>query len=184
MKRKIVTIISGFLLLGACHKKDELPVKTGDGYWTIPYVYKNDGTYFTHVYPINYTTRSFRNNYAVLSGMDCLVSPFQKDADSLNFWFVKMPAVSKRYRIANFTTNTRLAETEVGITAHLASPRTDLVSSGFPYGPDWINPDSVTVTVNNGKIRVDIPNLILAAHYYYPDSQDSAVIMGKVLIEK
>ncbi len=110
--------------------------------------------------------------------MDAQASSPNNTVDSLNFWFLTMPSSdSVRYRIVQMTDTTKLQAGDIGVTVHMVS-RGNFFSSGVAV--DSI-PDSLDVLVQNGKIQVNIPQVMMANANH---STDSLLLLGYVLVEK
>jgi len=180
-KNRITAVALSLLVLGACHKESNPSDKTGDGYWTLIEAMDSNGVVYTRTYPFNYTARSSRNGYTVVSGIDTLPTLSHNTTDSLNFWFLKLPSANIRYRIVNFSDTTRLKDDEVGVTLHHATWGT-YSSSGFISNANRNLIDSINVTITGGKIKIDIPEIAMYINNAF--TLDSLQLLGNVLIEK
>ncbi len=173
-------MIPGLLLLAACHKDNNAPAPTGDGYWKL-YVHRPAPAFYVDTtYSIRYAARSTKNGYAVLSGMDL---PPGRQADSLQLWFKTLPATSGQYKVVLFPGASGLGDNEMAVS--MTMPGGDLyTSTGIGSNETWLPPANAVVSVTGGKIKVDVPSMTFIWTNSVTMGWDSTLFIGGSLIEK
>jgi hypothetical protein len=191
MKRLLLLLMPTLIAFVACKKKDIPEPISGDGFWSLgldtihpayPGGYIVDWKKTT--FNINKVARQTINGEFVLLGTDAT------RLDSLQVYFATEPKYSKKYASVSFhgafdVYDTRLNTNQIGIRSRVNIPLGNYNYSEFFGSPNennyfGIRADSIAVSVNNGKITVNIPRLLTNG---FIANQDSAMIQG-VLVEK
>ena len=135
---KTIFVAVSIIAIVAC-SKDNLD----QGYWIIAQEQHN----------IISTTRNNNNGYFVLSGIDSHSSP-----DTIEIYFSSMPTTSAKYTVVRFEDTTSLAFDEMGFRVSTFSKEI-YYSTGIGETATWRPADKADLTIENGKIRIEIPKM-------------------------
>ena len=151
------------ILFTNCSKQNN---QTASGYWAI-------GNESAHKYNINYTSRQDSLGHSVLKGSEILPSPAHPTINMIYIWFSKsFPVQNGSYEMVNFHDPPfALSDNQIGISGIFADgmpiPCSTYDSAFFDatgvssiLTSPWTLSGEAEVTVNNGKIRVTIPQTI------------------------
>ena len=174
-RSKMVGIFIGLtiILFTNCSKQNN---KTASGYWSV----SNP----PHKYYINYTSRQDSLGHSVLKGSENLPSSSHPMVNMIYIWFSKsFPAQNGSYEMVNLHYPPfALSDNQIGISGIFAggmpipcstydSAFWDATGVSSMFTWPWTLSDKAELTVDNGKIRVEIPQTI--ARYYNGCGLDS-----------
>ena len=126
----------------SCSKNEE--ISAGYGYWTLG----------NKQFNIKKIERSNANGYFILSGITAVPT-----RDTMKVYFSSIPTTSGKYKVIEFRDSWLLNTNEIGIKIHDRSTGT-YYSTGVTYQSGIIPAEEADVTVNNGKITVEIPKML------------------------
>lgn len=148
---KIVSFVTVTFILLSCTKDNNEP-GADNGSWILG----------SKTYNIVATHRSNPAGYFILTGNDS-----QSPANTLNLYFASIPSSSGQFDVIRFNENVQLSSTQIGIKVNI--PSTGIYfSTGISDNVSWSASSPADVTVQNGKIEVNIPKMttrILTSSY-------------------
>lgn len=152
MRPKAITfvLVATTLIFISC-KKDQTPAGEGTGAWT---VYRSGNIEYN--LEAKNITRHEIDGFKVLTAVS---TENVAEPKSINIWLKSWPMFSADYEPVEFLENRQLDDNQVGVT--LTFPGKDtLYSTGLKYtgdAPDRADP--IKVTIINGKLAIDIPQM-------------------------
>jgi hypothetical protein len=107
----------------------------------------------TKQYNITSTKKENASGYFILRGSDP-----QLPANTLSLYFSSQPTASGKFNVVDFDENVGLSSNQVGIRSTV--PSTGVYSStGISDNVSWSASAPVTVTIQSGKMKVEIPKM-------------------------
>jgi hypothetical protein len=140
--QKLTLFIITTLIFLSCKKNDDDMVDD-KGSWSLG----------TTQYNIISTKRESASGYFILSGSDPKLP-----ANILSIYFSSQPTTSGKFNVVNFDNDVSLSSNQIGIRSTVPSEGV-YSSTGISDNISWSTSSPVTVTIQSGKMKVEIPKM-------------------------